>query len=155
MQKYYFFFVNIFLCLIIQSHIDMSLESPWNGKLEMFVHFTFIFRYFVETLCGCTKDCGVCCYGYWCTPCLFGSNAKKLEDKNCFLMCCAYLLLTNCYLCWIPHMFQRKKLRQKYNLKEEPAGDCVVTLCCSPCALCQEAREMKSRGKLIAMNIFV
>ena len=49
-------------------------------------------------------------------------------------------------------MFQRKNMRQKYNLKEEPANDCVVTLCCSPCALCQEAREMKSRGKLIAMD---
>jgi len=68
-------------------------------------------------------------------------------------MCCLYALTANCSLCWIPHMFEREKIRAKYNLKEDPCGDCPVTLCCSPCALCQEAREMKSRGKI--MNIYL
>jgi Cys-rich protein (TIGR01571 family) len=63
-------------------------------------------------------------------------------------MCCLYGILANCYLCWIPHLFEREHLRKKYNLKEEPCGDCPTTLCCGPCALCQEAREMKGRGKL-------
>ncbi|CAF3668605.1 unnamed protein product [Rotaria sp. Silwood1] len=34
-----------------------------------------------------------------------------------------------------------------YGLREDPkCGDVPATLCCSSCALCQEAREMKSRG---------
>ncbi|CAF0784231.1 unnamed protein product [Rotaria sp. Silwood1] len=107
----------------------MSGENDWN-----------------EDLCGCFSDCGTCCYGYWCTPCLFGSNATKIDGKNCFLMCCLYGLLTSVYLCWLPHYFERQKLREKYNLKPNPScGDCPTTLFCSPCALCQEAREMKSR----------
>lgn len=63
-------------------------------------------------------------------------------------MCCVYGLLTNCYLCFLPHYIERQALRKKYNLKEEPCDDFVVTLCCGPCALCQEAREIKARGKL-------
>ncbi|CAF0725057.1 unnamed protein product [Adineta steineri] len=99
-----------------------------------------------EDLFGCCNDCGSCCYGFCCTPCLFGSNANKISGKNCFLMCCAYGLLANCYLCFIPHMMERQKMREKYNLKENPScGDLLTTLCCGPCALCQEAREMKGR----------
>ncbi|CAF4843223.1 unnamed protein product, partial [Rotaria magnacalcarata] len=52
------------------------------------------------------------------------------------------------YLCWVPHYFERQKLREKYKLKSNPScGDCPTTLLCSPCALCQEAREISSRGK--------
>ncbi|CAF1080212.1 unnamed protein product [Rotaria sordida] len=40
-----------------------------------------------------------------------------------------------------------EKLRKMYGLREDPkCGDVPATLCCSSCALCQEAREMKSRG---------
>jgi Cys-rich protein (TIGR01571 family) len=62
-------------------------------------------------------------------------------------MCCVYTLLANFYLCWVPHLFERQALRKKYNLKAEPCDDCPTTLCCGPCALCQEARELKARGK--------
>ncbi|CAF1125456.1 unnamed protein product [Rotaria sordida] len=34
-----------------------------------------------------------------------------------------------------------------YGLREgSTCGDVPATLCCGPCALCQEAREMKSRS---------
>ncbi|CAF1252769.1 unnamed protein product [Rotaria sordida] len=103
-----------------------------------------------ESLCGCFDDYSSCCYGFFCTPCLFGSNAKKINDHNCFFMCCLYSILTSCYLCWIPHLFQRQLLREKYNLKENPScGDCLTTLCCGPCAICQEAREIKSRKRSV------
>ncbi|CAF4034189.1 unnamed protein product, partial [Rotaria sordida] len=42
---------------------------------------------------------------------------------------------------------KRQILRQKYGLREDPScGDCPTTLCCGPCALCQEARFLKNRG---------
>ncbi|CAF3442855.1 unnamed protein product [Rotaria socialis] len=93
----------------------MSSQNEWN-----------------EELCDCFDDCGTCCYGYWCAPCLFGSNAEKID--------------AHFYLCWVPHYFERQNLREKYNLEANPScGDCLTTSFCGPCALCQEAREMKSR----------
>ena len=98
-------------------------------------------------MCGCLDDCETCCLGFFCTPCLFGQNAEKIDGSNCCLMCCIYLLLAECYLCWVPHYMKRKDLRQKYGLREDPScGDCPTTLCCGPCALCQEARLLKRRG---------
>ncbi|CAN6275926.1 unnamed protein product [Urochloa humidicola] len=40
----------------------------------------------------------------------------------------------------------RSKLRSQYALTETPCADCCVHLCCEACALCQEYRELKSRG---------
>lgn len=39
----------------------------------------------------------------------------------------------------------RSEVRNKYNLSEEPCSDCLVHFFCSPCAVCQEARELKVR----------
>jgi len=100
-----------------------------------------------ESLFGCFDDCGSCIYGCCCTPCLFGSNAEKIDGSNCILMCCAYSLLMECYLCAVPHYIKRTALRQKYGLGEDPTcGDLPAVICCSPCALCQEARFLKNRG---------
>ena len=54
------------------------------------------------------------------------------------------MCLTECYLCWLPHYFKRVELRTKYGLREdETCADLPATICCSPCALCQEARFLK------------
>ena len=37
----------------------------------------------------------------------------------------------------------REEVRTKYNLPSDPCADCCVHLCCSPLAVCQEAREIK------------
>ncbi|CAF0837873.1 unnamed protein product [Rotaria sordida] len=99
-----------------------------------------------EELFGCCDDCGTCCYGFCCPACLFGSNAKQLDGSNCLVMCCIYGMLQNAGQFWLPHYFKREKLRRIYGLREDSTcGDVPATLCCGPCALCQEAREMKSR----------
>ena len=101
----------------------------------------------IESLFGCFDDLGTCLCGWCCTPCLFGQNAEKIDGSNCFLCCCAYWLLAECFLCWIPHYSKRNALRTKYGLREDPAcGDCPTTACCGPCALCQEARFLKHPG---------
>ncbi|KAJ1271357.1 hypothetical protein BS78_06G122800 [Paspalum vaginatum] len=60
-----------------------------------------------------------------------------------------YLLLSaatglGCLCCY------RSRLRSQYRLTdmEKPCADCCVhmSLCCEPCALCQEYRELKARG---------
>ncbi|CAM2729170.1 unnamed protein product [Rotaria socialis] len=35
-----------------------------------------------ESLFGCCDDFPICCFGCCCTPCLFGSNAEKIDDRQ-------------------------------------------------------------------------
>ncbi|CAF5112196.1 unnamed protein product, partial [Rotaria sp. Silwood1] len=39
----------------------------------------------------------------------------------------------------------REALRHAYHLEEKPS-DFIATCCCSACANCQEAKEMRDRG---------
>ena len=72
---------------------------------------------------------------------------KKIDDSNSVCMCLAYSCLFECGLSWLLHCMKRKTLRDKFNLREDPScGDCLTTLCCGPCALCQEARFLKARS---------
>ncbi|CAF3118295.1 unnamed protein product [Rotaria socialis] len=99
-----------------------------------------------ERLFGCCDDWGICCYGFWCGPCLFSSNAKRLDGSNWCVNCCVFCTLGQVYQSWLLQYFKRQKLRKIYRLKEDRmCGDAPATLCCSSCALCQEAREMKAR----------
>jgi len=41
-------------------------------------------------------------------------------------------------------MGKRKALRNRFDLQEN-CNDCIATTCCAPCAICQEARELKTR----------
>ena len=80
-------------------------------------------------------------------PCLFGTNAAKIDNVSCYGYCCVYFLLSPLYLCGIIHMSVRGKMRAKYGLQEEPS-DCVAACLLSPLAVCQEARELISREKI-------
>ena len=59
------------------------------------------------------------------------------------------LCLTGCQC--IYSCFYRSKMRGQYSLHESPCNDCLVHCCCETCALCQEYRELKTRG--FDMNI--
>ena len=142
------FVLDLFPRSFGKSEADMSGNQDWNGRRGVINRFwARLHLGFLESLCGCFDDWGSCCYGYWCLPCLFGSNSEKINDCNCVAMCCAYSISASFYLCWIPHMIERQALREKYQLRANPScGDCPTAFCCGPCAICQEAREIKSRG---------
>ncbi|KAF3789509.1 hypothetical protein EJ110_NYTH18148 [Nymphaea thermarum] len=40
----------------------------------------------------------------------------------------------------------RTRLRERFNLPEDPFPDLLTHLLCEPCALCQEYRELRYRG---------
>ncbi|KAJ0104692.1 hypothetical protein Patl1_19123 [Pistacia atlantica] len=94
-------------------------------------------------------------------PCVtFGQVAEMVDDGN--IACCTSIMLYMgmCFglcvgigLCckWKYGLCKqtaeyRTKLRNKFNLAESPALDWVTHLCCHCCALCQEYRELQSRG---------
>jgi Cys-rich protein (TIGR01571 family) len=65
----------------------------------------------------------------------------------CLMM---HVACTPCYSC-----SYQKKLCAKFNLEEDPCGDCIVHCFCEHCALCQEYRELKNKGLDPALgNIF-
>ncbi|KAK9863545.1 hypothetical protein WJX84_005768 [Apatococcus fuscideae] len=95
---------------------------------------------------GCLGDCGICCYGCWCPCCLFGDNHSKAMGTGCVGPTIIFYLLGSigCQCFYAGPL--RKELRNRYSLQERPCNDCCVHWCCSPCAICQEAREIKARG---------
>mmetsp|Transcript_36489 Transcript_36489/g.84605 ORF Transcript_36489/g.84605 Transcript_36489/m.84605 type:complete len:113 (-) Transcript_36489:10-348(-) len=44
------------------------------------------------------------------------------------------------------HVYWRRQLRHLYSIDGTLIGDCGATMCCFPCAVCQESREVKRRG---------
>ncbi|KAG2489090.1 hypothetical protein HYH03_012316 [Edaphochlamys debaryana] len=86
-------------------------------------------------------DTRLCLQGCFCTSCLFGSNYAALRDTGCWGPCCLYFWC-RCMVCMFASDV-RHEIRAKYNLRPEPCNDLVTHLFCSPCALCQEAREVR------------
>jgi len=81
------------------------------------------------SLFGCFEDCGICLYGLFCLPCLFGHNAVKVRGVffqtkrlcfagswNRFLYTLLYVLLLRCMRllrgstipCWLPCEIQSR-----------------------------------------------
>ncbi|CAF3015378.1 unnamed protein product [Rotaria sp. Silwood2] len=48
-------------------------------------------------------------------------------------------------------MGKRQALRTRFGL-EEDCNDCLATTFCAPCAICQEARELKYRSAIPAAS---
>ncbi|KAK9115154.1 hypothetical protein Syun_021951 [Stephania yunnanensis] len=100
-------------------------------------------------LCDCFDDVHNCCITCWC-PCItFGQIAEIVDrgSSSCGTSGVLYTLMicvTGCpcfFTC-----FYRSKMRKQHRLKAEPCWDCCVHCWCEGCALCQEYRELRSRG---------
>ncbi|GBG77130.1 hypothetical protein CBR_g23456 [Chara braunii] len=83
-------------------------------------------------------------------PCLtFGHNASAINDGagGCATQSAIWCLLESfTALGFLYSCGYRTKLRNKYNLPEEPMPDILVHCCCLPCALCQEYKEIRYRA---------
>lgn len=112
-----------------QPQIAIATPEPWN-----------------ESLCGCCSDCSSCMLTSL-YPCVqFGLNQEALDDGSCCSQATQYYLLSSIGCCCLLHTSRRAQLRAKYNLAEEGCGDCLTTTLCPALAICQEAREIKSRS---------
>jgi Cys-rich protein (TIGR01571 family) len=54
--------------------------------------------------------------------------------------------LTASQCTWVYSCTYRAMMRAQFGLPEAPCADCLVHLCCEPCALCQQYRELTARG---------
>ena len=95
-------------------------------------------------LFGCFSDMGSCLMTC-CCPCVqYGQNYEAMNGEGCFAQGAIFAVLAYCGLSCCIHKDFRAGLRNKYNL-DEGCGDCLTTCFCAPCAICQEAREIKGR----------
>lgn len=91
------------------------------------------------------------CLGFFCPCCLYGRNMERLGEGSCCACCFLFALTMPLYLCFIPGTITRGRLRAKYGTDGSCCVDCLTWFFCAPCALCQEAREIKARGTVCAL----
>jgi Cys-rich protein (TIGR01571 family) len=97
------------------------------------------------SLCGCFGDCGSCCLGFWCPCVLQGQNMEKLGQADACTGCSLWYLASIFGLCGCYAAGTRYAMRQQFGLHGSGCGACTAHTCCSGCAICQDAREIKYR----------
>ncbi|PNT76077.1 cell number regulator 11 [Brachypodium distachyon] len=99
-------------------------------------------------LFDCFGDFGTCCLTFWC-PCVTFGRIAEIVDKgstSCCMNGTLYVCLGTIGFHWLYSCTKRSAMRSQYNLQESPCMDCCVHLCCESCALCQEYKELETRG---------
>ena len=91
-------------------------------------------QWYRSELFDCFDDIGICIYGCCCPQCLNASNLAKLRSEDCgiFHYCCSFSPF------WIRH-----SVRIQRNIEIDQYDDCCTVCFCKPCAICQDARELK------------
>ncbi|XP_076020363.1 placenta associated 8, tandem duplicate 2 [Genypterus blacodes] len=84
---------------------------------------------FQTGLCDFCSDCGTCCYGLCCYPCMACSIAGDMDE---------------CCLCGFT-VTMRSVYRTKYNINGTLCGDYMTHMCCPICSTCQLKRDVERR----------
>lgn len=92
-------------------------------------------RDYQTKLTACCIDQSTCLYGLFCPTCLAAQNWADLNEESCSI----YHIM-----CSFNPFWTRQYLKQQVGMEYNFAADCCVFLCCCPCAICQDAREIKS-----------
>ncbi|KAJ0256243.1 Protein PLANT CADMIUM RESISTANCE 12 [Hirschfeldia incana] len=99
-------------------------------------------------LCDCHQD-GHICVQTAIMPCISFAQNTEIVNRGtipCMNAGLIHLALGFVGCCWLYAFPNRSRLREHFALPEEPCGDFWVHLFCTPCAICQESRELKNRG---------
>jgi Cys-rich protein (TIGR01571 family) len=101
------------------------------------------------TDCLTGQDCNLCC-STCCFPCItFGRNAEMIDHGAIsWTTAASFCVLIEVFtgFAFVYSCTYRDKLRRMFGLREDPCCDICVHCCCLPCALCQEYKELRSRG---------
>ncbi|XP_028678366.1 cornifelin homolog A-like [Erpetoichthys calabaricus] len=82
-------------------------------------------------LCDCCSDVGICVCGTF-IPCILACKVAQDYGECCCLPCLPGTILAI-----------RTGLRERRKIPGNVCGDWLIMTCCSCCALCQLARELK------------
>jgi Cys-rich protein (TIGR01571 family) len=106
-------------------------------------------------LMSCSDRCGLYCCATWC-PCVVYSKTRQrlrsLQYQGHPLAgggdrysdhCCIYTALLFIGHPWIMQVQPRAEIRERYAIRGNIINDWLASLCCNPCALTQERREVE------------
>ncbi|KDR71290.1 hypothetical protein GALMADRAFT_127188 [Galerina marginata CBS 339.88] len=124
-------------------------------------------REWSEGLFGCFGDVGTCILACFC-PCVVynnvrhrytrltatgSSNPHRTEHGGvCSPSCMTHALISLCCFSPVLQAWQRKSIRAHYNIKGGDAEDCCTALCCGPCELTQESRELELEERSLGLS---
>ncbi|XP_042340107.1 cornifelin homolog A-like [Plectropomus leopardus] len=111
-------------------------------------------------LCGCCTDASICCYGFWCCPCMACSVAGNNGENRCLPLCDilspAIVAACGIPLCVPPAALAlRVGIRHKYGIQGSICKDIATSCFCECCSYCQMHRELKYRNsnKVVVVNM--
>eukprot|EP01059_Diplonema_ambulator_P002139 TRINITY_DN11770_c0_g1_i1.p1 TRINITY_DN11770_c0_g1~~TRINITY_DN11770_c0_g1_i1.p1 ORF type:complete len:178 (+),score=23.92 TRINITY_DN11770_c0_g1_i1:24-536(+) len=105
-------------------------------------------------ICECFSDCGIFCDVYWCSCCMAGNLFEAVVNNEPrtpnYPMSC--LMVMGGFFSWFLGgtavfplccgiMYIRNKMRDKYYIKGSILEDCLCSLCCGLCVMCQLVKE--------------
>jgi len=96
-------------------------------------------------LCSCFGNCKVCCITYFLPRYTHGKVAESVTGDSCllhglmfYLPCPNFVVMNGCYI--------RPQIRKSKGIDGTLFGDFCATVCCTYCAICQQARETGALG---------
>ncbi|XP_022775904.1 protein PLANT CADMIUM RESISTANCE 12-like [Durio zibethinus] len=101
-----------------------------------------------SSICECYEDLSNCFFTCFC-PCItMGHNSEIINrgEISCRSASLLHLATGAVLFGWIFGWKNRTRLRQHFSLPESPLPDWCTHLLCMWCALCQEHRELQTRG---------
>ncbi|XP_029616095.1 cornifelin homolog A-like [Salmo trutta] len=102
-----------------------------------------------SSIFDCCDDMNICCLGFWCPCCQRCQTSTDFGECFC-------LPLLDIFIYWVPvaSLALRSTMRERYRIRGTMCNDCLLVTCCTPCAWCQMARELKLRQRpLLLVNV--
>ncbi|KDR66606.1 hypothetical protein GALMADRAFT_1147761 [Galerina marginata CBS 339.88] len=131
----------------------------------------------------CEHDVGVWCSALWCPCIVYGKNKARLErlasplpspsprrenskthpnpdsdtgPSACSDDCAVHACLTVfCLFGWAIQVPSRAHIRRRYSIHGSWIEDCAAALCCAPCALAQESKEIELEERSLGLGLGV
>jgi len=97
---------------------------------------------------GCFEDGTICVLAFLCPCYLFGKTSYKV-GWNCLF--CGFIFLVPCVNLYAAARI-RFLIRKHLRIDGTGCDDCIQGICCGPCALAQEAREVRHEGHIMVRD---
>ena len=113
------------------------IQLPKEAKTGHYEH---------DNLFGCCSDIGSSCKICLCWCCAEGHLWADIRGEPCTVCYSAYL----CPCCYHHPMWTRANVRHARGMPESHCVDCLLYCFCTPCAACQDDREIQTLKALAA-----
>eukprot|EP00994_Dinema_validum_P004609 NODE_2668_length_657_cov_140.292763_g2198_i0.p1 GENE.NODE_2668_length_657_cov_140.292763_g2198_i0~~NODE_2668_length_657_cov_140.292763_g2198_i0.p1 ORF type:complete len:154 (+),score=47.05 NODE_2668_length_657_cov_140.292763_g2198_i0:71-463(+) len=104
---------------------------------------------FAHSLCSCTEDCSQCLFTMFCSCITYGRTEAFLAGHpEDFIKWLAIWVIVGQVIGFAPCLgiWQRMKVREKYEIPEDLVNDVLSAGCCLLCSMVQMQRQVGCNG---------